>query len=243
MGREAGDGVRAKRAQSSSGKDRSTKSAGTSAAEVGRIYGGEPLDARRRDQRERLLAAAREVFAERGYATASIEEIVSAAHVSRTAFYRFFESKEACLLALFDDAMAQLGGALEAVAARSVPPEEKIRSAVRAVVGSLAGDPAMARIVLIEAVGATPAVERARAQARIAFARLLEAEVRDYEPWRHRSSAEIELVAIATLAAISESVSHLVATDRASDWRKLVAPLTRYVLRALTPDQVALQPS
>jgi AcrR family transcriptional regulator len=212
-------------------------------AAPGRVYAGESLHARRRDQRERLLAAAREVFAERGYAHASIDAIVSRAHVSRTAFYRFFEGKEECLLALFDDAMSQLGGALEAVAARPVPPEMKIRSAVRAVVGSLAGDPAMARIVLIEAVGATPAVERARAQARIAFARLLEAEVRDYEPWRHRSSAEIELVAIATLAAISESVSHLVATNRTSEWRKLVAPLTRYVLRALTPQHVeAVQP-
>jgi hypothetical protein len=140
--------------------------------------------------------------------------------------------------------MGTLGGTLEAVAARPVRPEDKIRSGVRAVVGSLAGDPAMARIVLIEAVGATPAVERARAQARLAFARLLEAEVRDYEPWRHRSSAEIELVAIATVAAISESVSHLVATDRTGEWRKLVAPLTRYVLRALTPDRVqAAEPS
>jgi AcrR family transcriptional regulator len=210
----------------------------TSDTALGRVYGGEPLETRRRDQRDRLLAAAREVFAERGYAQASIDAIVARAHVSRTAFYRLFDGKEQMLLALFDDAMAQLGGTLEAVAARPVPPEEKIRSAVRAVVGSLAGDPAMARIVLIEAVGATPAVERARAQSRMAFARLLEAEVRDYEPWRHRSSAEIELVAIATLAAISESVSHLVATNRTSEWRKLVAPLTRYVLRALTPDRV-----
>src|SRR5437870_4629775 len=130
----------------------------TPSADAGRVYGGEPLAARRRDQRARLLAAAREVFAERGYAQASIEEIVARARVSRTAFYRFFDGKEACLLALFDDAMDQLGGALEAVAARPVPPEQKIRSAVRAIVGSLAGDPAMARIVLIEAVGATPAV-------------------------------------------------------------------------------------
>jgi AcrR family transcriptional regulator len=210
----------------------------TTDADAGRVYRGEPLETRRHDQRERLLAASREVFAERGYAQTSIDAIVSRAHVSRTAFYRFFDSKEQCLLAIFDDAMAQLGGTLEAVAARPVSPEDKIRSAVRAFVGSLAGDPAMARIVLIESVGATPAVERARAQARVAFARLLESEVRDYEPWRHRSSAEIELVAIATLAAISESVSHLVATNRTNEWRKLVAPLTRYVLRALTPDKV-----
>jgi AcrR family transcriptional regulator len=216
----------------------------TTDSDAGRVYGGEPLETRRRDQRERLLAASREVFAERGYAQTSIDAIVSRAHVSRTAFYRFFDNKEQCLLAIFDDAMGQLGGTLEAVAGRPVPPEEKIRSAVRAFVGSLAGDPAMARIVLIEAVGATPAVERARAQARIAFARLLEAEVRGYEPWRHRSSAEIELVAIATLAAISESVSHLVATNRTNEWRKLVAPLTRYVLRALAPDRVeAAEPS
>src|SRR2546429_7716726 len=98
------------------GRGRRMTAARTTDSDAGRMYGGEPLETRRRDQRERVLAAAREVFAERGYVHASIDAIVSRARVSRTAFYRFFDNKEQCLLAIFDEAMGQLGGTLEAVA-------------------------------------------------------------------------------------------------------------------------------
>ncbi|MGH9919102.1 MAG: TetR/AcrR family transcriptional regulator, partial [Nitrososphaerales archaeon] len=67
-----------------------------------RPYAGKTLDARRAEQRERVLLAARDTFASRGFAGAGIEEIVARGRVSRTTFYAFFENKEACLLALFE---------------------------------------------------------------------------------------------------------------------------------------------
>lgn len=205
-------------------------------ADEGRLYRGETLERRRADQRERILAAARTAFAEHGYAAASIDEIVARARVSRTAFYRFFANKEECLLALFAEAMERLGTSLAEIAAGDDPPEEQIKAGVRAIVEGLASDPALARVVLIESVGATPAVEEARLAARLGFARLLEAEVRGYPGWQGRPSEEVELVAVATMAAVAESVVHLVAAGRAADWPQIVDPLARYALRALTPD-------
>jgi hypothetical protein len=52
-----------------------------------RPYAGRSLDERRAEQRERLLLAARDVFAARGFAAAGIDEIVARAKASRTTSY------------------------------------------------------------------------------------------------------------------------------------------------------------
>ncbi|HEX4508024.1 MAG TPA: TetR/AcrR family transcriptional regulator [Alphaproteobacteria bacterium] len=52
--------------------------------------------------REKLLAAAREAFAEGSYAGAAIDDIVKRAGVNRSTFYRHFDSKFAAAKALFE---------------------------------------------------------------------------------------------------------------------------------------------
>ncbi|MDX1657267.1 MAG: TetR/AcrR family transcriptional regulator [Nitriliruptorales bacterium] len=62
---------------------------------------------------ERLRVAAREVFAEHGYAAARVEDVVAAAGVSHGTFYTYYDNKAAVLDALVDDTAE----ALAAVAA------------------------------------------------------------------------------------------------------------------------------
>jgi AcrR family transcriptional regulator len=201
----------------------------------GRVYAGVPLAERRADQRARLLAAARDVFAARGYSGASVDEIVAGARVSRTAFYRFFENKERCLLELFAAELDRLAKRMMAAVGQADTPEEQVRAGIRGLVEAFAEDPAAARVVLVEVVGATPTVEEARARARADFAGLLEAELALVEGWRERPASERHLVAMATMAAVAEPVSHLAATGDMAGWRSIVEPVTEYALRALTP--------
>lgn len=56
---------------------------------------------RKQDSRDRLLAAAMKKFCERGYFSVSVEEIASAAGVSRMTFYRHFNDKAALTADLF----------------------------------------------------------------------------------------------------------------------------------------------
>lgn len=203
-----------------------------------RPYGGRSKQERRRDQRGRLLHSAREVFAENGYAAASIEDIVARARVSRTTFYGFFHTKEECLLAVFWQGSDRLLEVLRDVATWDVGVDVKVRAGVERFVAALASDPAMAQVVLIEAVGAGPALEQARAEARQLFAGVIEAQLRTVPFWQEKPAEEAQLAAMATMAAIAEPVSHLVATGRLSEWRNLVEPLSRYALRALGPDLI-----
>ena len=202
-----------------------------------RPYGGKTLDARRAEQRERVLLAARDVFAARGFAGAGVEEIVARAHVSRTTFYAFFENKEECLLGVFDLGLRRIAtGVLKVVADTAhadLDPAERVRVEVQAVVGALAADPAMARIVLIEIVGATPAAEQARTRARHTAASIIERQLEEYEDWRKRSRQQRHVASLAAMAAIGEAVSDLVATDRVDNWQEVVDPLSEFVARAL----------
>jgi AcrR family transcriptional regulator len=61
----------------------------------------------------RLRAAARRVFAERGYAAARVEDVVAEAGVSHGTFYTYFENKAAALDALIDVTAAELQGVVE----------------------------------------------------------------------------------------------------------------------------------
>jgi AcrR family transcriptional regulator len=60
----------------------------------------QPVSARRTHTRDRLMAAALQVFAERGVLGASVEVICEAAGFTRGAFYSNFADKDALVLAL-----------------------------------------------------------------------------------------------------------------------------------------------
>ena len=64
---------------------------------------------RKADSRERLLAAAVEQFGRSGYSPVSVEDIASAAGVSRMTFYRHFRGKADLASALFDRNVAEAG--------------------------------------------------------------------------------------------------------------------------------------
>jgi AcrR family transcriptional regulator len=78
----------------------STASAADTASEPRHASGAGPRTARRAQTRERLIAAAVGVFAERGVIGASVEEISESAGFTRGAFYSNFADKDDLVLAM-----------------------------------------------------------------------------------------------------------------------------------------------
>jgi AcrR family transcriptional regulator len=81
--------------------------------------------------RERLLEAAQQLFAERGYDAVSVRELARAAHVSPAMIAYYFRDKAGLLDAVFDRVferlLAQLRGLAEAPASERAAPERLIR--------------------------------------------------------------------------------------------------------------------
>ncbi len=71
----------------------------------GRQNGAEPENA---SARQRLLAAATDLFTQRGYAATTVREIVGAAGVTKPVLYYYFRNKEGIYLELMRQAFARL---------------------------------------------------------------------------------------------------------------------------------------
>jgi AcrR family transcriptional regulator len=100
--------------------------------------------------RAALIAAARELFAQRGYGAVGTEEIVRAARVTRGALYHHFAGKEDLFRAVFEQMEAELAEQLATVAAGAPDPFEALRIGAGAFLDACQ-EPAVQRIALVDA--------------------------------------------------------------------------------------------
>ncbi len=76
--------------------------------------------------RDRLLQAAVDLFAEKGYAATSVREIVAAAGVTKPVLYYYFQSKEGIYLEIMTRASNDLQANLEAISDRASSVWERL---------------------------------------------------------------------------------------------------------------------
>jgi AcrR family transcriptional regulator len=107
------------------------------------------------DQRRRLIEAVPRVVAKRGYEAMSVADIVKAAAVSRNAFYNNFGDKEECFAAAHEACHERLLAVLEQRCAKGASAEERVETALGAALDLLAAEPALARLLFVEAPGAS----------------------------------------------------------------------------------------
>jgi AcrR family transcriptional regulator len=110
------------------------------------------------NQRERLIAGIAEAIAENGYSGTTIAHITRAAAVSRRTFYEHFSSKDECFVAAYDTVMKELQERVSAAFEESDEWAEAIRAGIAAMLGFLAAEPNLARLCMVEALVAGPAV-------------------------------------------------------------------------------------
>ncbi len=111
----------------------------------------------RAKRREQILSVAAEVFAEKGYHDARIDDIVARAKVARGTFYLYFEDKRAIFEELVDafvhslaDGIAPIETVPEADPARVM---REVRTNLLRIVERVLAKPAMARLLFSAALG------------------------------------------------------------------------------------------
>src|SRR3954469_16428205 len=113
-------------------------------APSGRRYRGLSAEERRADQRRRLVRAAVEEFATRGYHRTSVEDIVRSARTSRTAFYAFFDNREDAMYGALQTCLRNLLDTVRSAVFNTKPEENITEVGIRAYVNCLVADPAAA---------------------------------------------------------------------------------------------------
>jgi len=100
--------------------------------------------------RTALLAAARALFIEKGYAETSTPEIVAAAGITRGALYHHFADKRDLFRAVITEEAQQLAGAIEARTPDTLEPLEALIAGSAAYLDAMR-EPGRTRLLLIEA--------------------------------------------------------------------------------------------
>jgi AcrR family transcriptional regulator len=166
-------------------------------------------DARLERRRRRIAEAGLALFAGRGYTVTSVDDIVTRARVSKSAFYEFFESKEHC----FRDLLAQEGGGLIhdvlADAATGRDHHERLRLGITRFVRACFERSDVARLLIVESVGLSPDVEAVRHELQARFADAVAEEVR-HAMTHDAFYADKDPVVFgrAVVGAVSDAVGH-----------------------------------
>ncbi len=113
-------------------------------------------------QRARILAAIVELVADRGASDATVAHIVARSGVSRRTFYELFKGREDCFLAAFDDAVERASRYVREAVDPRAGWAVRIRVSLIALLGFLDEEPFMARLLIVESLGAGPRVLQRR---------------------------------------------------------------------------------
>src|SRR4051794_16607079 len=116
---------------------------------------GTPREEAVRNQRERLFAAMVATVDEKGYEAATVADLVKLSGVSRSAFYRHFEDKQACFLAAVEALVDPTLKRLEDVAGELAEPQRAQR-AFELLIELIGRQPAAAKMCIVEVYAAGP---------------------------------------------------------------------------------------
>jgi TetR/AcrR family fatty acid metabolism transcriptional regulator len=111
--------------------------------------GGRDKDA----TRQRILDAAEEVFAEKGYHGTVVDDIIRVAKTSKGGFYFHFPSKQGIFLALIDVLAPKLMAAVDRAIEDEPTATGKVEAALHIVLEQFSRHRRLSKILLVEAVG------------------------------------------------------------------------------------------
>jgi AcrR family transcriptional regulator len=100
--------------------------------------------------RETILEAAAQVFRQKGFHGASMQDIADAVNLQKASLYHHVSSKQEILLALLDRALEILLERISAISAQPIPADEKLGQMIRTYLQILAENTDLSAVLLFE---------------------------------------------------------------------------------------------
>ena len=185
-----------------------------------------PLEVRREGRRQRLLAAALDLFAERGFHATSVDDVVAVARTSKSAFYAYFESKEDCFRVLLDlEGGALMDSVVSGARQARGGHRARLREGIFIFVRTCCERFSVARLLLVEGVGLSESIEAVRGRLHDAFAGVVEAEVRLGQAHGEFQGTDADVYGRAVVGAVNEAIGWTLRNGREPDPDRLAAEL------------------
>lgn len=165
-------------------------------------------------RRERILDAAFSVFSQRGYRQAGVDEVGRQAETSKGGVYFHFPTKESLFLELLRTTADRLTGKVERSMAPHDDPIERADVALRTVLGVFAGHRTMARLFLIDAVGAGSEFQAELQQLHERFAGIIASQLDDAVAAGTIEPIDTDVAGMAWFGALNEVVVRWLMSDQ-----------------------------
>ena len=185
-----------------------------------------------RDTRDRILDAALNIFANKGYHDTRMDEIVEASSTSKGSIYFHFPNKERLFLALVD----QFADLIERRVREAVEQEAegiaRVRAALQACLETFGRYRRPAKIMLVQAVGLGSVFEKKRVDVNDRFANLIKEYLDEAIAIGDIAPVDTEVVSYAWMGAIYGIVIRWVYTGEPEPSR-IMATLLPLLLRSV----------
>jgi AcrR family transcriptional regulator len=182
--------------------------------------------------RDRILDAALEAFARKGYHRASVDDIVRASSTSKGAVYHHFPNKEAVFLALVDDFAARLAGGVAAAVAARQGALARVEGALMAALATFSENERLARLILLEAVSLGPLYQAKRSEVAGRFAALIQGYLDEAVADGSIRPLDTRVATLAWLGVVNEIVTQWL-HGAVPDLQATIPTLTRILLRSI----------
>jgi TetR/AcrR family transcriptional regulator, fatty acid metabolism regulator protein len=183
--------------------------------------------------RRRLLDAAEEVFAAKGYHAAGVEDIIQASESSKGGFYFHFPNKQAIFLTLIDALVPKLAIAVDRAIADEPDPIAQLDAALRTVLETFAKHRRLSKILLVEAVGLGHGFDEKLMRTRGYFAGMIQGHLDRIVASGALPPFDTETVSWAWFGAINELVVRWLVTGRPERLEDVLPPLRALLLRSV----------
>lgn len=102
------------------------------------------------DQREMILARAAELFAQRGYASTSMNNVAEACGVTKPTLYHYYRDKYDLLVTIAEDYVTRLAELVHEIEVEALPAHERLRALILRVVAEYAGAQNAHRVLTVD---------------------------------------------------------------------------------------------
>jgi AcrR family transcriptional regulator len=100
--------------------------------------------------RDEILDAAAQIFREKGFHAASMQDIAQAVNLQKASLYHHISSKQEILLSLLDQGLDLLIERIEAVVSQPLPADEKLRQAIHVYLQAMLEHIDLAAVLFLE---------------------------------------------------------------------------------------------
>lgn len=167
-----------------------------------------PTQERAVDRRRRILDAALSVFTRRGYRVANVDEIAEESGTSKGGIYFHFPGKEAIFRALLDLTAKRLIDKIDEAMALKTEPVAKADAALLAVLQTFSEHRSLARLFMIETLGAGVEFHQKMMDLRRDFADIIKTHLDEAVRDRTIQPLDTTVASRAWFGALNEVILH-----------------------------------